>query len=381
MRWYGRLGPTIMRYRILGPLEASDGTRVIPLAQGRQRLLLAVLLVHANEAISSDRLIDALWGEAPPPTAARSLHNLVSSLRKSLPDGELETHGHSYLLRVDDDQLDATRFEMLVERGRAELQAGQPEHAAALLGEAIDLWRGPALADLAYAAPVADEAARLEETRLAAVEDRIDADLTLRRHVELTPELEALVARHPLRERLRAQQMLALYRAGRQADALRVYGETRRHLLEELGIEPGPALRQLEQAVLQHDPSLGAPDGVPPPPGEAAAPIRSGRHRPRPAALLSVGGVLVGAAIAVLLITGGSSSSTHPLGAIVGNSLASIDAGSDTVVASVPIGGSPSSATIGAGAVWALNADDQTIARVEPRSGRVRTVGIGATPT
>jgi DNA-binding SARP family transcriptional activator/ABC-type branched-subunit amino acid transport system substrate-binding protein/streptogramin lyase len=373
-----------MRYRILGPLEVSDGKRVVRLAQGRQRLLLAVLLVHANEAISTDRLIDALWGEAPPPTAARSLHNLVSSLRKSLPDGELETRGHGYLLRVDDDQLDAARFQTLVERGRAELTAGQPERAAALLGEAIDLWRGPALADLAYEPPVADEAARLEETRLAAVEDRIDADLTLGRHTELAPELDALVARHPLRERLRAQQMLALYRAGRQADALRAYADTRRHLLDELGIEPGPALRQLERAVLQHDPSLGAPDPLPPPPrrpGGAVVQPPASRHRPRPAVLVATGGLLAAVAIAVPLITGGSHSGSDRIGALPGNSLAGIDPNGDRIVASVPIGGSPSSVTIGGGAVWALNADDQTIARVEPRSGHVRTVGVGATPT
>jgi DNA-binding SARP family transcriptional activator/ABC-type branched-subunit amino acid transport system substrate-binding protein/streptogramin lyase len=371
-----------MRYGILGPLEVSNGERLVPLAQGRQRLLLAVLLVHANEAISNDRLVDALWGETPPPTAARSLHNLISSLRKNLPDGELETRGHGYLLRVDDDQLDAAQFQTLVERGRAELAAAQPECAAALLREAIDLWRGPALADLAYEPPVADEAARLEETRLAAVEDRIDADLMLGRHAELTPELDALVARHPLRERLRAQQMLALYRAGRQADALRAYADTRRHLLDELGIEPGPALRQLEQAVLQQDPSLGAPDRLPPPPpDEAAAPVRSGRRRPRPAALVAAGGLLVAAAIAVLLITGDSDSGSDQLRAIGGNSLAGIDPNGDRIVASVPIGGSPSSVTIGAGAVWAINADDQTIARVEPRSGGVRTVGVGATPT
>ena len=370
-----------MRYRILGPLEVGDGARVVRLAQGRQRLLLAVLLVHANEVISNDRLIDALWGETPPPTAARSLHNLVSSLRKNLPDGDLETRGHGYLLRVGDDQLDAAQFQTLVDRGRAELAAGQPERAAARLSDAIDLWRGPALADLAYEPPVADEAGRLEELRLTAVEDRIDADLMLGRHTELTPELDALVARHPLRERLRAQQMLALYRAGRQADALRAYADTRRHLLDELGIEPGPGLRQLEQAVLQHDPSLGAPDRLPPPPpAEPAAPVPPGRHRPPAAALVAAGGLLVAAAIAVLLITGGSNSGSDRLGAIAGNSLAGIDPNGDRIVASVPIGGSPSSVTIGGGAVWAINADDQTIARVE-RSGRVRTVGVPATPT
>jgi DNA-binding SARP family transcriptional activator/WD40 repeat protein len=251
-----------MRYRILGPLEVREGQRTVPLAHGRQRLLLAVLLLHANEAVSSDRLIDALWGEAPPPSAARSLHNLVSGLRKALGDGRLVTEGRGYRLQVADDELDAPRFDALSERGRAALAGRQPEQAAELLRDALALWRGAAFGDLAYEAALEGDAAGLEERRLAAVEDRIDADLALGRHAALVPELDALVAAHPLRERLRGQRMLALYRCGRQAEALEAYRGARRTLVEEIGVEPGPQLRRLHDAILRQDPSLDVEPAV-----------------------------------------------------------------------------------------------------------------------
>jgi DNA-binding SARP family transcriptional activator len=252
-----------MRYAILGPLEIRNGGGPLPLAQGKQRLLLAVLVVHANETLSRDVLIDALWGEAPPPAAAGSLHNLVSSLRRTLSDGTLVTHGRGYMLRVADDDLDGRRFETLVAQGRAALAADDASGAAALLREGLALWHGPPLADLAYEPAVQGEAARLDELRLGALEDRIEADLALGRHTSLAPELGALVAAEPQRERLRGQRILALYRSGRQAEALAAYGEARRWFVDELGIEPGPALRRLERAVLEQDPALGAADWRP----------------------------------------------------------------------------------------------------------------------
>ena len=255
-----------MRYGLLGPLEVRDGSRLLSLPRGRQRLLLAVLLLNANETLSSDRLIDALWGEAPPATAAQSLHNLVSGLRKRLGNGQLVTHAQGYVLRVADDELDVARFDKLVPRGRACLAAGDADRAAALLREALDLWRGPALVDLAYEPAVGEHVERLEERRLTALEDRIEADLARGRHVDVLAELDALVAAHPLRERLRGQQMLALYRSGRQADALAAYRDARRALVAELGIEPGPALRGLERAVLEQDPALGGAQPLPRPP-------------------------------------------------------------------------------------------------------------------
>ena len=245
-----------MKYRILGPLEVHAGDRQVELRGVRQRELLAVLLLHANEIVSSDRLIDELWPGDPPPTAAKIIQNSVSQLRKLVEPDVLVTRSPGYLLRVAPGELDAERFEGMVEGARAELAEGAAAEAAEQLRAALDHWRGPALADFADAPFARVEAARLEELRLAATEDRIEAELALGRHADLVAELEALVAQHPLRERLRAQLMVALYRSGRQAEALRVYHETREILVEELGIEPGRALQRLERAVLLHDPAL-----------------------------------------------------------------------------------------------------------------------------
>src|SRR4051794_8838417 len=296
-RWYGR--PRTMRFGILGPLQVTDGSRTVSLAQGRQRLLLTVLLLHANEAVSTDRLIDALWGESPPPTAARSLHNLVSSLRKGLGDGVLVTEGHGYRMSIAGGELDSQQFAALVDQGRAATAAGDAERAASILRQALALWRGPAFADLAYEPAVSDEAKRLEELRVSALEERIDADLALGRHGEVAPELERLVAQHPLRERLAGQEMLALYRSGRQADALRVFAETRRRMVDDLGIEPGPALRRLEQAVLDQSPELGVPDALP------QRPARRSR-RIRPVVFAGAGAALGAAAGAPGVVFGGA---------------------------------------------------------------------------
>lgn len=247
-----------MDYRILGPLQALDGERPLALGGVRQRAVLALLLLHRNEAVSRDLLVDELWGEQPPPTAAKVLQNCVSALRKELPAGTetLRTVGSGYELRVSPDELDRDRFERLLGEGRAALAAGEVEEAAVVLKRALDLWRGPPLADFAYEQFAQDEITRLEELHVAALEDRIDAELALGHHAELVPELEALVTRHPLRERLRSQLMLALYRSGRQAEALEAYRAARRTLLAELGIEPGRALHELERMILEQDPAL-----------------------------------------------------------------------------------------------------------------------------
>jgi DNA-binding SARP family transcriptional activator/ABC-type branched-subunit amino acid transport system substrate-binding protein/streptogramin lyase len=375
-----------MRYGILGQLEVRDGTRTVPVANGRQRLLMSVLLMHADEPVSSDRLIDALWGEMPPATAASSLHNLVSALRKAIGDGRLLTEGHGYRLHLDGDDLDARRFDDLSAQGRAALDAGQPERAADVLREALALWRGPPFGDLAYEAALQADAASLQERRLAALEDRVDADLALGRDNALVAELERLVATHPLRERLRGQQMLALYRCGRQADALAAYADARRHLVEQLGIEPGPALRSLEQAVLEQNPALGTPDPLPPPPRQPSS--RSGappppplaRLRRHPVALAVAGALMLAAALAGVLLAGADSPDAGRA-ALVGNALVAVDPHTGRVVAEVPIGRTPTSVAVGAGAVWALNADDQTIARFDPRTKRLRIFGLGATAT
>ena len=264
-----------MDFRILGPLEVLHGAERVGVGGEKRRAVLALLLLHPNETVGSERMVDELWGEAPPANALKTLQVHVSRLRKELGGaGEraLVTRGHGYQLQLDLDQLDAHRFERLLEEGRGELAAGHPERALPLLESALALWRGPPLADLAYEPFAQAEIARLEDLRLAAVEQLIEAKLALGRHVEVIAQLEGLVGEHPYRERLRAQLMLALYRADRQADALQAYQDARRTLVEELGIEPGERLRELERAVLAQDPSLAVPEREEQPPAEEAPP-------------------------------------------------------------------------------------------------------------
>ena len=257
-----------MDFRILGPLEVLDEGRAVTPAGGKQRALLALLLLHANETLSTDRLIDELWGERPPATAAKAVQVAVSRLRKALaggeggdPDGVVVTREHGYELGLDPERLDAHRFERLVAEGRSELAGGRPERAVSALEEALSLWRGAALAELAYEPFAQREIARLDDLRVAALEQLVEAKLALGGHAEVVGQLETLIAEHPYRERLRAQLMLALYRSDRQADALQAYQDARGTLVEELGIEPGERLRELERAILAQDPALAAPLG------------------------------------------------------------------------------------------------------------------------
>jgi DNA-binding SARP family transcriptional activator len=243
-----------MDLRLLGPLEVFDDGRLVPLGSPRQRALLAVLGVHANEVVPASALIDEVWEDDPPQSAANLVQGYVSSLRKALGKDTIATRGTGYQLVVADDDVDARRFERLVEDASTQ----PPEQAAELLRRALALWRGPALADLGELQFARIEGARLDELRLVALERRIEADLALGRHVALVAELEALARRHPVREHLQRLLMLALYRSGRQSEALEAYRRARA-ALDELGIEPSPELRQLEQAVLRHDESLDLP--------------------------------------------------------------------------------------------------------------------------
>jgi DNA-binding SARP family transcriptional activator len=231
-----------MDYRVLGPLEVLEGDRSLPLAGAKQRALLALLLLNANRVISRDRLIDGLWGEQPPETAVQSLQVYVSRLRKLLPAKTLLSRPPGYLLEIDADELDLRRFARLLGDGREALAVSDPQRAAGLLHDALALWRGPALAEFVFEPFAQGEIGRLEDLRLAAVEERIAADLALGRHADLIGELEALIAENPHRERLRGQLMVALYRSGRQAEALEAYREARRALVDELGIEPSEHL-------------------------------------------------------------------------------------------------------------------------------------------
>ena len=255
-----------MDFRILGPLEVLDGGRTLALAGSKPRALLALLLLHAGETLTSDRLIDELWGERPPAAAAKTLQMQISRLRKALAGedgsggaGLIVTRERGYRLAIDPEQLDSYRFERLVAEGRSELAADRAESAVTALEEALALWRGSPLADLAYEPFAQTEIARLDDLRVAALEQRVEAKLALGRHAEVVGELERLIGEHPYRERLRAQLMLALYRSERQAEALQAYQDARRVLVEELGIEPGERLRDLEHSILAQDAGLAAP--------------------------------------------------------------------------------------------------------------------------
>jgi DNA-binding SARP family transcriptional activator len=254
-----------MEFRLLGPLEVAEQDRLLDLGALKQRSLLALLLLHANEVVAVERLIDELWGESPPATVGKSVHVYVSRLRKQLGDGRLLTRPPGYLLRIEPAELDLARFERLV----ADAASADPATAARRLREALALWRGPPLADLAYEPFAQSQITRLNELRLHALEQRIEAELAEGRHAALVGELEALVAEHPLSERMRGQLMRALYRSGRQADALAAYRAARAALVEELGIEPGRELRELQQAVLRQDAKLDVPAAERPQPAAA----------------------------------------------------------------------------------------------------------------
>jgi DNA-binding SARP family transcriptional activator len=243
-----------MEFRVLGRLEVVEDGRVVPVERQRARAVLAFLLLHANEPVSGERLIDEVWGPEPPKSAAASLQNYVSHLRKAVGRDVLVTEAGGYMLRVDPERFDLARFERLVADAR---RATDPRDRAERLRAALALWRGPALEDLAFEAFAQPEIRRLEELRLEAVEERIDAELASGEGAGLVGELERLIEEHPLRERLRGQLMRALYTAGRQADALDAYRDARRLLQDELGLDPSDELRRLEKAILRHDPSLG----------------------------------------------------------------------------------------------------------------------------
>jgi WD40 repeat protein/DNA-binding SARP family transcriptional activator len=269
-----------MDFRILGPLEVHDERGPVALGGSKPRAVLAVLLLNANEPVSSDRLAQALWGDDAPSGAAKTVQVHVSRLRKALGNPDIvATTPAGYCLRLDGDELDVRRFEQLVGEGERALLDGEPGRSGTLLREALALWRGPPLADLAFEPFAAPEITRLEEQRLSALEARVEADLAAGKHAGVVGELQRLVAHHPRRERLAGQLMLALYRCGRQAEALEAFRQARRVLVDEVGVEPGPELRRLHEAVLRQDPSLDAPapTELPPELDAATAPALAGR--------------------------------------------------------------------------------------------------------
>jgi DNA-binding SARP family transcriptional activator/DNA-binding beta-propeller fold protein YncE len=346
------------------------------------------LLLHANEPVARDQLIEELWGDEAPATVKAVLNVYLSRLRRLLADDDatqpLLTQAAGYVLSVPPEHLDARCFEDLLEQGRRELARGKPDRAAATLRSALALWRGSAFADLAYQRFAQNEISRLEELRLAALEERIESDLELGRHDALVPELEALIAHHPYRERLYAQLMLALYRSGRQAEALDAYRRARQVLAGELGLEPGPQLQELERSVLRHDASLDAPT-----PHQASAvhsraeavPRKARRRQTRVAALAITLGVLIAAAV-VGSFRSSSNKAPAPV-KLVGNSVAVIDPDNDRIVAEIPIvGGRPAGIAAGSGSIWVVNRDDKTLVRIDSKTRQVvHTIGLGLTPT
>jgi branched-chain amino acid transport system substrate-binding protein len=371
-------------FRILGPLEVLDGEERLRLGGRKQRALLAILVVHANEVVSAERLIDMLWGESPPETAATALHGYVSQLRKLLePDRQpgtaptvLVTHEPGYVLRVEPDQLDVERFTILVGAARNAIADGRPDDAEVSVRDALALWRGAPLADLENEPFAHTELPRLAELRLTAVEERFEAELALGRERALISELEGHISRNPLRERPRGQLMLALYREGRQAEALRAYQEVRHVLVEQVGIEPGAALRQLERAILEQEVTLGRPT-----PSEGRIPELPARRAVfrRRASLLAVA-VMAVAGFGIALLAGHGSRPSS-VAKVRPGSVVAIDLTTNEVSDVIPVGSTPTSVSAGADGVWVLDADRQTVSRIEPRTHEVKTLGTGGVPT
>jgi YVTN family beta-propeller protein len=374
-----------MEFRILGPLQVLDRGVDVPLGSPKERALLAVLLLHQGAVVSRERLIAELWGESPPPTAEKALNVHVSQLRKTLGhngQAAITTRHPGYAVAVEPEQLDAIRFERLVTQGQSRAAAGDVAAATELLSDALALWRGSALDGIELESAGRHDVDRLEELRLVAQMDRIDCDLARGVHEQLIGELDALVADHPLRERLRGQLMLALYCSGRQADALRCYRQARETLVGELGIEPSPALQRLEKAILNHDRSLETPTGVTRAQATSASlaaeqpsrrsRLRIGRVAPRRrwlalAAALTAGGIAAGVAL--------SHSSKRPL-LVPPNSIGVIDPHRDRVVATIHVGGRPGPVAYANGTTWVANVRDLTLTRIDARTRRV----VGATP-
>jgi YVTN family beta-propeller protein len=359
-----------LEFRILGAMEVEAGDGLLDLGGSKQRGVLAMLVLRAGNVVSTEVLIDGLWGERPPATAAKSLQVYISRLRKALGENAIVTRSPGYLLAATSEEVDLGRFERLVE----EAQHEAPDGAAALLRGALKLWRGAALADLAEEPFARAEIARLEEQRLAALEDRIDADLALGRHSSVVAELDGLVRTHPYRERLRGQLMLALYRSGRQADALDAYRDARSVLAEQLGLEPGHDLKDLERRILSQDRSLAAPS-------DPELPPTPRRGRPSRRALVLLGALaaaaMAGVTIAVLELT--DADTNAPIVAQA-NSVAVIDPATNAVVDAVPLGERPTRIAARGDDVWVLLPDRGTVSHL---SGSERTllgtVGAGST--
>lgn len=382
---FGVSGVGRMEFRILGPLEVKNRAGRVKPGGAKLQSLLGALLLRANEVVSARRLIDELWGESPPATAGKLVQGYVCHLRKALGGSVIVTRAGGYLVRVDAGELDAARFQRLAAEGATFLDV-DPARAAQRLREALALWRGSVLEGLELYGSASHERQRWAEQRLAVVEQRIEAELALGRHAALVGELRALVAEHPYRENMRRQLMLALYKAGRQAEALAVYRDGRRVLARELGLELGEPLRELELRILRHDPALGAParPGLHPPlpaADPAAAPADARRRRPALVTLLT-GVVAAAVCVPVIASDEGRSGPGEQVAAVAGNSVAVVDPGSGRLVADVRLGTGPADVTAASRAVWVTNPDSATVTRIDRATRTVRqTIRVGDGPS
>ena len=373
-----------MYFKILGPLEVEDGGRQVEIGGPKQRALLTILLLRANETVSRDVLIEELWGERPPSGAAHGLEAHVSRLRKLLHGNGREvilTRPTGYLLRLNGDEVDLARFHWLTDAGLSALREGDYDGAAESFRRAFGLWRGRPLDDVAFESFAQVEISRLEERHAVAYEWLFEAELARGRHAEVVDELKALIRRYPLRERFQAQLMLALYRSGRQAEALDAYSGARRSLVEELGIEPGDELRELERKILRHDSSLEleAPrdeaDSSP-----IAATSRPGRRA------LAVGTIaiaaLAGVAATASLVVWAAGGSGHGIAEISANAVGVLETSRNKLSHEVGVGVNPRAVAAGDGAVWVTNADGHSVSRIDPRTNTIRqTIQVGDSPS
>jgi DNA-binding SARP family transcriptional activator len=380
---YCALEGELIDYRLFGPLEVTAGGRALDVGGQKQRALLAILLLHANQLVPRHVLIEQLWGEHPPAGPDHAVGVYIWRLRKTLDPVAASscvlTRPGGYLLQAAPEQVDLARFESLARDGERSLAAGQADRAAAQLREALVLWRGAPLADFTGEAFAEVEITRLEQLRAEVAENRIEADLALGRHARVVGELEAIVAAQPLRERPYQQLMLALYRCGRQADALAVYHKARRALVDELGIEPGPQLRQMERAILQQDPSLELPSPetvareVAARPGPAGALLAGTDGRRR---LLAAGGALtLGLALLVAAATRG------PAHLAAGpDSVAVIDGATGGISAVATGVGRPAGIAFGYGSAWVTDSADDLLLQVDPAGQVIDRIPVGRGP-
>ena len=359
-----------MQFGILGPLELRrDDGEAVRVRSGKLTALLALLLVRRNQLLASDLLIEELWEGAPPSTAAKTLQVYVSQLRKLLPADRLLTQSAGYVLRVETGEVDAERFEQQLATGRRAFEEGKLDLAAESFESALAVWRGPVLSDSRYAAFAQAEIRRLEELRLEAHEERLEVELARGHHRDVVGQAEALVREQPLREGRWAQLMLALYRSGRQADALAAYRQARRQLSDELGIEPGQELRTLEQEILRQDEAIAAPFRA-----RAVPSARRFATRPRVVAATAIAAVAAVVVATLTLVESG-----HRLGAVA-DGVVRIDARSGRVTRQVELGTGPGQTAAGAGAIWTSNTLDDTVSRIDPGTGNVETIPVGLRP-